>query len=158
MSIDKPVTRICPADGSKCGKACPNYKGSRNCNLFNLSQQYPDALDEVLLAGELGLQQNGSDFPSHISLKIYANGFAKSKIKALKSKSGGNTEAFDAVEEFLLQNQQNIYEYTADFPCEQQQSQTSFDQIRESGRKLFSTLICIGFVVIVLLLIIGRLA
>ena len=158
MNTDKPTIKICPANGSKCGKACPNYKGSRNCNLFNLSQQYPDALDEVLLAGEISSQQHESYLPAHISLKIHANGFAKAKIKALKSSMAGNTQTFDVVEEFLLQSQHDFCEDVADLPCEQQRPQTSFDQIRESASRLYTNLVCIGFVIIVILLIIGRFA
>ena len=36
--------------------------------------------------------------------------------------------------------------------------QTSHEQVRESGRKIISTIICAGFVIVVLLLIIGSCA
>ena len=146
--------KLCPVDGSQCDKACPNYKGSRNCSLFNLSQQCRDSFARVLEAGEISSQNSDSYLSPETSLKIHANGFAKQKLKTLKSNAAGNTEAFDTVEEFLSQACDG-YENTAPPHSEQPQHKTSFDRIRESGRRLISALVCGGVVVIIVLLIIG---
>ena len=160
MDNAKQKTRLCPADGSQCNKACPNYKASRNCNLYSLFEQNPDSLPQVLEAGKISSRQNQdrlSPLP-HISLKIHADGWAREKIKAIKSKAADNSHTFDAAEEFLIQNQFDDCEDAVPLLNEQLQPKTSFDRIRESGSRLFGSLAAIVGVIIILLLIFGSFA